>query len=158
MLIFVSFKAKNLDIKRDKMLDIHVNWLLILAANFIVLMFVLNIILYKPLLKIFNEREASTKGFLDAAKDMNAGKEAGIEKMNREIAEARKKAKGVFENIRNEGLSAQKKALSEAEAAAAGLLQKAREELKAEVAKATQALRGDVEKFSDEIVRKLVKA
>lgn len=158
MLIFVSFKAKNLDIKRDKMLDIHINWLLILAANFIVLMFVLNIILYKPLLKIFNEREASTKGFLDAAKDMNAGKEAGIEKMNREIAEARKKAKGVFENMRNEGLSAQKKALSEAEAAAAGLLQKAREELKAEVVKATQALRGDVEKFSDEIVRKLVKA
>lgn len=140
------------------MLDIHVNWLLILAANFIVLMFVLNIILYKPLLKIFKDREASTKGFLDAARDMDAGKEAGIEKMNKEIAEARKKAKGVFENMRNEGLTTQKQALSSAEAAAADLLQKAREELKVEVAKATQALRGDVEKFSDEIVRKLVKA
>jgi F-type H+-transporting ATPase subunit b len=140
------------------MLDIHVKWLLVLAANFIVLMFVLNIILYKPLLKIFKDREASTKGFLDAARDMGAHKEAGIEKMNKEIAEARKKAKGVFENMRNEGLSAQKQALSDAEAAAAGMLQKAREELKAEVTKATQALRGDVEKFSDEIVRKLVKA
>ena len=140
------------------MLDIHVNWLLILAANFIVLMFILNAILYKPLLKIFKDREASTKGFLDAARDMSGNKEAGIEKMNREIAEARKKAKGVFDNMRNEGLNAQKQALSEAEAAAAGLLQKAREELKGEVVKATQALRGDVEKFSDEIVRKLVKA
>jgi F-type H+-transporting ATPase subunit b len=140
------------------MLDIHINWLLILAANFIVLMFLLNIILYKPLLKIFKEREASTKGFLDAAKDMDASKEAGIEKMNREIAEARKKAKGVFENMRNEGLNTQKGALSDAETAAAGLLQKAREELKTEVARATQALRGDVEKFSDEIVRKLVRA
>ncbi len=140
------------------MLDIHVKWLLVLAANFIVLMFVLNIILYKPLLKIFKEREASTKGFLDAARDMGANKEAGIEKMNKEISEARKKAKGVFENMRNEGLSSQKQALSDAEATAAGMLQKAREELKAEVSKATQALRGDVEKFSDEIVRKLVKA
>ncbi len=140
------------------MLDIHVKWLLVLAANFIVLMFVLNIILYKPLLKIFKEREASTKGFLDAARDMGANKEAGIEKMNKEIAEARKKAKGVFENMRNEGLNSQKQALSDAEAKAAGMLQKAREELKAEVSKATQALRGDVEKFSDEIVRKLVKA
>lgn len=140
------------------MLDIHVNWLIVLAANFIVLMFVLNIILYKPLMNIFKEREASTKGFLDAAKDMDVSKEAGIDKMNKEIAEARKKAKGVFENMRNEGLDTQKKALSDAEAAAAGLLSKAREELKAEVAKATQALRGDVEKFSDEIVRKLVKA
>ena len=140
------------------MLDIHPNWLLILAANFIVLMFVLNAILYKPLLRIFKEREASTKGFLDAARDMGANKEAGIAKINQEIAEARKKAKGVFENMRNEGLNTQKQALSDAEAVAAGLLQKAREELKAEVAKATQALRGDVEKFSDEIVRKLVKA
>ncbi len=140
------------------MLDIHVNWLLVLAANFIVLMFVLNSILYKPLLRIFKEREASTKGFLNAARDMNANKEAGIEKMNKEIAEARKRAKGAFDTMRNEGLGTQKQALSDAEAAAAGLLQKAREELKAEVAKATQALRGDVEKFSDEIVRKLVKA
>ncbi len=140
------------------MLDIHINWLLILAANFIVLMFILNSILYKPLLQIFKEREASTKGFLDAAKEMDANKEAGLEKMNKEIAEARKKAKGVFESMRNEGLDTQKKALADAEAAAAGLLQKAREELKAEVGRATQALRGDVEKFSDEIVRKLVKA
>ncbi len=140
------------------MLDIHVNWLIILAANFIVLMFILNAILYKPLLKVFKDREASTKGFLDAAKDMSANREAGIEKMNKELSEARKKAKGVFDSMRNEGLDAQKKALSDAEASAAGMLQKAREELNAEVAKATQALRGDVEKFSDEIVRKLVKA
>lgn len=140
------------------MLDIHPNWLLILAANFIVLMFILNAILYKPLLRIFKEREASTKGFLDAARDMDASKESGIAKINHEIAEARKKAKGVFENMRNEGLSTQKQALSDAETVAAGMLQKAREELKAEVAKAAQALRGDVEKFSDEIVRKLVKA
>ncbi len=140
------------------MLDIHLNWLLILAANFIILMFILNIILYKPLLRIFKEREASTKGFLDAARDMSANKEAGIAKISQEIAEARKKAKAVFENMRNEGLDTQKQALSDAEASAAGLLQKAREELKTEVARATQALRGDVEKFSDEIVRKLVKA
>jgi F0F1-type ATP synthase membrane subunit b/b' len=38
------------------------------------------------------------------------------------------------------------------------VLAKARAELKAEVEKARGALRADVEKFSDEIVRKLVKA
>ncbi len=140
------------------MLDIHLNWLLILAANFIVLMFILNIILYKPLLRIFKEREASTKGFLDAARDMGANKEAGIARINQQIAEARKKAKTVFENMRNEGLNNQKQSLSDAEAVAGDMLQKAREELKAEVARAAQALRGDVERFSDEIVRKLVKA
>lgn len=140
------------------MLDIHFNWLLVSAANFLVLMFILNIILFKPLLKVFQEREDSIKGSLTAAKEMDAKKEEGIARMNREISEARKKAKEAFEGLRSEGLNAQKQALSDAEANAAGMLQKAREELKGEVTKARQALRGDVEKFSDEIVRKLVKA
>jgi F0F1-type ATP synthase membrane subunit b/b' len=52
----------------------------------------------------------------------------------------------------------QKKFLSEADGRAAGMLQKAREELRSEAEKARQTLRADVEKFSDEIVRKLVKA
>jgi F-type H+-transporting ATPase subunit b len=140
------------------MLDIHINWLLILAANFLGLMVVLNIILYKPLLKVFTEREDSTKGALKAAKDMDAKKEEGIARMNKELGEARKKAKDAFDTLRNEGLNSQKQALADAEAKAAGMLQKAREELQAEVARARQALKGDVEKFSDEIVRKLVKA
>ncbi len=140
------------------MLDIHINWLLILAANFLVLMFVLNIILYKPLLKIFKEREDSTKGALSAAREMDAKKEEGIAQMNKDLGEARKKAKDAFESMRNEGLNAQKQALTDAETKAGAMLQKAREELQAEVARARQALRADVEKFSDEIVRKLVKA
>ncbi len=158
MLIFVSFKAKNLKTRGDKMLDIHVNWLLILAANFLGLMFVLNIILYKPLLKVFKEREDSTKGALNAAKEMDAKKEEGIAQMNKELGEARKKAKEAFESVRNEGLTSQKQALTDAEAKASAMLQKAREELQAEVGRARQALKADVEKFSDEIVRKLVKA
>ncbi|MBI5639818.1 MAG: ATP synthase F0 subunit B [Nitrospirae bacterium] len=140
------------------MLDIHVKWLLVLMANFLGLLFLLNIILFKPLLKIFKERKDAIGGSLDAAKEMGARKEEGIARMNREIAEARNKAKDAFEGLRNEGLGRQKEVFSEAEANAAGMLQKAREELRAEVIKARQALKSDVEKFSDEIVRKLVKA
>jgi F-type H+-transporting ATPase subunit b len=140
------------------MLDIHVKWLLVLAANFLILMYLLNIILYKPLIRIFDERKNSVKGSLDAVKEMNVRKEEGIATMNREIAEARKKAKEIFEGLRNEGVATQKKILSEAEEKAAGMLQKAREELRSEAEKARKALGADVEKFSDEIVRKLVKA
>jgi len=140
------------------MLDIYVHWLLVLTANFLVLLFLLNIILYKPLLKIFKERSDSVNGSLDAAREMNARKEEGIARMNKETAEARSRSKEVFEALRSEGLNMQKVFLSEAEENASGLLQKAREELRAEVAKARQSLKADVEKFSDEIVRKLVKA
>ena len=46
---------------------------------------------------------------------------------------------------------------SKAEAEASEILQKARAELKAEAGKARQNLRADVDRFSDEIVIKLVK-
>ena len=140
------------------MLDIYPVWLLVLMANFLILMFVLNIILFKPLLRIFKEREDTVKGSLDAARAMNVRKEEGIARMNKEVFDARGKAKAVFEDLRNDGINTQKTFLSEAESQASDMLQKAREELRAEVVRARGALKADVEKFSDEIVRKLVKA
>ena len=140
------------------MLDIHLKWLLLLMANFLGLIFILNIILFKPLLKIFRERKDMVKSSLDAAKDMAARKEEGLARMQKEISDARQKAKEVFEGLRGEGVQQQKSELSAAEAKGAEMLQSAREELRREVEKARQALKADVEKFSDEIVRKLVKA
>lgn len=140
------------------MLDIDKFWLLVLTFNFLGLMYILNIILFRPLLKVFHERESTVKGSLDAAREMNSRKEEGIERMNKELFEARSKAKEAFESLRNEGLEVQKSLLSDAEAIAAGMLQKAREELRSEGEKARQALKADIEKFSDEIVRKLVSA
>ena len=140
------------------MLDIDKFWLLILTANFLGLVYILNLILFRPMLKVYLERESLTKGSLDAAKEMNNRKEEGLERMNKEISDARSRAKEAFEALRNAGLETQKNFLSEAEASAAGMLQKAREELRSEGEKARQSLKADVEKFSDEIVRKLVSA
>lgn len=140
------------------MLDIHLKWLLLLTVNFLGLIYILNILLFKPLLKVFKEREDTVKSSLDAAKAMTDRKEEGLVRMQQELAEARHKAKEVFEAMRSEGGQKQKEALSGAEVRAAELLQTAREDLRKEVEKARQALRADVEKFSDEIVRKLVKA
>ena len=140
------------------MLDIDKFWLLILTANFLGLVYILNLILFRPMLKVYLERESLTKGSLDAAKQMDGKREEGLERMSKEISEARSKAKEAFETLRNAGLETQKNFLSEAEASAAAMLQKAREELRGEGEKARQSLKADIEKFSDEIVRKLVNA
>ncbi|MEJ2696231.1 MAG: ATP synthase F0 subunit B [Candidatus Sulfobium sp.] len=140
------------------MLNIQLNWLILLTVNFLALIFILNIILYKPVLKIFEERDNTVKGSLDAAKEMERRKEEGIERMNKEIAASRAKAREVFDSMRSEGLEMQKTFLSEAEESSAAMIQTAREELKGEVSRARQALRADVERFSEEIVRKLVGA
>lgn len=139
------------------MLEIQLKWLIVLAVNFLLLLTILNFILFKPLLKIFKEREDTVRGSLDAAKEMNSRREESIARLNRELAEARGKAKEIFDTLKAEGLQKQKEVLSKAEAEASEILDKARADLKAEVEKARKTLRTEIDKFSDEIVRKLVK-
>ncbi|KPK44484.1 MAG: hypothetical protein AMK74_05065 [Nitrospira bacterium SM23_35] len=131
-------------------------WFFVLFVNFIILLFILNAILFKPLLQIFKEREDSVKGDLDAAKDMKEKSEEGIARLNRELAESRSKAKEIFESLKAEGVTKQREVLSATEAEALTTIEKARAEIKSDAEKARQSLRADVDKFSDEIVRKLV--
>lgn len=131
-------------------------WFFVLLANFLILLYVLNLILYRPLLRVFDEREQSVKGSLAAAKEMEAQKEKALEQMRKELAEAAGKAKEHFEALRAEGQGRQHDALAAAAQEAAGIAEKARQELRAEADKARSALRADVERFSEDIVRKLV--
>lgn len=132
-------------------------WFFVLALNFIILIFILNAILFKPILKVFKEREDTVKGALDAAKELAAKREEAIAQLNRELAESRTKAKETFEALKAEGINKQKEIVASAEAEATKMLEKARAEIRAEAEKARKALRAEVDKFSDEIVRKLVK-
>lgn len=132
-------------------------WFFVLLINFLVLLFVLNAILFKPLAKIFKEREAATTGAIDEAKSLMLKKDDAIQKMNAELISAKNKAKEIFDSLREAGVEKQKEMLTKAEAEAVELIEKARKELQAEAEKARAALRTDIEKFSDEIVNKLVK-
>ncbi len=139
------------------MLNIELKWLIVLAINFLLLLFLLNIILFKPLLKLFKDRDDTVKGDLDAAKSLGSQKEESIARLNRDLADARNKAKEILDTLKAEGVKEHKEVVSAAEAEVAGMLEKARAEVKVEAEKARKALRADVDKFSDEIVTKLVK-
>jgi F-type H+-transporting ATPase subunit b len=138
------------------MLDINLSFL-IMAINFFALLIIMNFIFFRPILKIFEERENTVKGSLNAAKEMNKKTEETIAGLNRELAETRSKAKETFETLRAEGLERQKEVLMSAEAEASAMLDKARSDILAEVERARKTLRTEIDKFSDEIVRKLVK-
>lgn len=139
------------------MLELN-KWFFVLLLNFLVLIYVLNIILFKPLVKLFTDRENTIKGALDAAKEMSQKKEDSMAAMNRELKEAVGKSNEIFESSRKEGQQRQKEILEDAGKRAQDLIGKARAELKTDAENARQKLSADVEKFSEEIVRKLVGA
>lgn len=139
------------------MLELN-KWFFVLLVNFLVLLYILNIILFRPILKILKERDASVKDYLKAAKELEQKREEAIVRMNQELQAARVKAREIFEEIRKDGLEKQRSLLEEANREAIEMISKAKEEIAVEAEKARQSLRADVDRFSDEIVRKLVGA
>lgn len=132
-------------------------WFFVLLVNFVILVFALKALLFDPLSKIGGERDKATKGALDEAKAMIAQKDEAVAKMNAELGAARQQAKATASALREEGLTKQKETLSGAESAAVQQIEAARKEIQAETEKARTALKADVERFADEIVRKLVR-
>ncbi|MFO0752626.1 MAG: ATP synthase F0 subunit B [Thermodesulfovibrionales bacterium] len=140
------------------MLNFEPQWFVVLLANFLVLLFILNKILFKPLLEVAKEREKATKGSLDEAHEMMLRKDEAAARMQAELLASKNKAKSAFESLRDEGQSRQKETLSKTEAQAVEMIEKARKELQGEAEKARRSLKAEIDRFSEEIVRKLVKA
>ncbi len=139
------------------MLDIN-GWFFVQLANFAILFFILNNMLFKPVLKKFKEREDITEGALEKARQMDQNKEGIITQIDTKLVAARNKAREAFEELSNEGLDTQKQALDAAQNEAVEINKKAKAELEAAVKKTRESLKSDIETFSKQIVDKLVGA
>lgn len=138
------------------MLELN-KWFFVQLANFLVLLILLNIIIFKPLLQLFKERDNRTKGFLDEAKRMDEEKERILSEVDKRITAANEEAKKIREWLRNEGVSANKEILEQAHLEALRISEEAKRDLESEVKKARERLRSDVESFANKIVEKLIR-
>jgi F-type H+-transporting ATPase subunit b len=137
------------------MLELN-KWFFVQLANFLLLLFVLNIILFRPMLRLFQEREEHTTGFLNDAKAMDKEKDEVLSQIDSKLAGARDRAKAVFEKFSTEGIEIQKLAVDSAQNEAVEINRKSKEEIETATDKARAALKADIENFSQRIVEKLV--
>lgn len=133
------------------------NWFFVLMVQFFILMFILNAILFKPMVELFRQREQTIKGALDEAQSMNEKKEKAIAQMNADLAAARAEAKRIINELKEEGLAHQREVVSNAEKEAVQMIEKARAEIKAETERVRNLLKQEVDRLSEEIVNKLIK-
>lgn len=139
------------------MLDVN-SWFFAQLANFIFLLIILNVILYKPFLRLFKERDENTKGALEKAKALDSEKDGLLAQVDAKLAEARGKARKSFEALSKEGADIQRIALEAAQNEAVDINRKAKADLEAATEKARASLKSDVESFAKQIVEKLVGA
>ncbi|NOY39661.1 MAG: hypothetical protein GXO95_05410 [Nitrospirae bacterium] len=131
-------------------------WFFVQLANFLVLLFLLNILLFRPLLNLFKERKENIDGAIEEAKRLNERKDEELARFNKELADAREKAKDFYNSLRQEGLLKQKEMIAQAQVEALKEIEAAQAEIRKETEKVRKLLGDDVRRFSEEIVEKLI--
>ncbi len=131
-------------------------WFFVQLANFLILLVILNVILFRPLLELFKQRKETIEGSLEEARSLDQQKEEQLKLYIQELAEAREKAKEIYNTLRQEGLQEQKALIAKAHEEAMAELEAAKASIRGEVEKVRKAMGEYVRQFSDEIVKKLV--
>lgn len=137
------------------MIDINIT-LLIQLANFIVLLIALNVILYKPVRQIMQEREQGVSSAFGDAKAAQERVQGLLEQYNASLGEAKQKATSTYSTIYQQGLDAQRDMIAAERAKAGEMLDKARAEVAAASNAARADLRKEAERLSQEITLKLL--
>jgi F-type H+-transporting ATPase subunit b len=138
--------------------DINLVGLTFQVINFLLLLYILNRLLFKPLLARMDERSAKiTKGLEDAEV---AARDRELARAEREaaVAEARKEAANVIANANKIAGDTRDEILSKARADAEKVTERAREEITAEKEKAMAELRAQVADLALQAAGKLVRS
>jgi F-type H+-transporting ATPase subunit b len=118
--------------------------LAIQAFNFLLLMFILYRLAYKPLLRMMDERSARIRNDLDEARRLREESERDRETYRAQISQARDEARTILEEATGVAGKIRQQALADAEAQSAQTLVRAREEIEREKEQAIAELRREV--------------
>ncbi|MDD5451445.1 MAG: ATP synthase F0 subunit B [Desulfovibrionales bacterium] len=137
------------------MLDIDIT-LLIQLANFLALMVILNLILYRPLRKIITERKEKVSGLEREIEGLIKNASQRLEDFKVKMSGAHERGNKEKENLKNEGLGEEKqiisKTRSEAEASKSQMLS----QIDQDANKAKEELKGQVSGFASDIAAKIL--
>jgi F-type H+-transporting ATPase subunit b len=114
--------------------------LFIQMVNFIVLVILLNAVIFKPILKLFDERNEKVEGAVDEARRLSEEAEKLMEEYERKISEARQQALQLVNEGRLQAVDSQKKALAKVRGEAEGQLKQLKERVDKEKGEASRVL------------------
>jgi F-type H+-transporting ATPase subunit b len=139
------------------MVSVSINATLIYQLlAFLILMFVLNKILYKPILGIINERERKFQSLKDGAADSKKLLEQGEAEEKESGIEVRRQGSKSFNVLKAEGQAREKEIHEKAQQEAAKSLELAMESIRSDVQAAKEDLDKEASKIGGEIASRLL--
>ncbi len=124
--------------------------------GFFVLLIILNRLLFKPLLKVMEERERHTGGTVKEAEEIEKEIKEGLAAYEKKLLEARVKGGEVRQKLKEEALAEEKKLLEAAGAEASKELSLMRDKITAEKDSAITKLTAETKSISREIAGRLI--
>ena len=130
--------------------------LLIQIANFLLLLYLLNRILYRPIRRILAERAEQMNTYEGTIADLQQRSAQDAESLEQNMKNARKEGFDRKEGLRGEGLEEEKGMLQKASAAAGERIDEAKAEIERHVEGVRKTLEKDIGAFSQELAEKIL--
>ncbi len=125
-------------------------------GNFLLLMLLLNFVLYKPIRGILKKRAEKIAELNSDITSSQEGVKAKTEEMEARRAEARRAGAAVREDIKNQGRQVEREMIEAATKEMEEAVAKVREQIAADIAKARDELKGQVQTFGKELAQKVL--
>ncbi|QGY39824.1 hypothetical protein GM415_06710 [Pseudodesulfovibrio cashew] len=126
------------------------------AANFIVTVFVLNVLLIKPIREIIKKRKGLMADQMEKIEGFNKNATEKMADYEAQLASARAEANEVRSSAKEEATAEEQKLMAEAGKEASGTIQAARAEIEKEVQAAMGQLTKDIDKFAEAATGKIL--
>jgi F-type H+-transporting ATPase subunit b len=125
-------------------------------ANFLFLLFILNILLYRPIRQILGKRKAEVEGLQHSVGELEGKASRFAGELEESAAKARKAGYEEKESLKHQGLEEEKAVLKEAATASGERMGQARAEMEKKLLEAKGALERELSLFSKELAEKIL--
>ena len=126
------------------------------VANFLMLLLLMNIFLYRPIRKMLTQRRAETSSLEGSIEDFLSRSGQNEKSIEDGLVLARKEGYMEKEGLRGQGLEAEKELLQKAGAEAEEKIRNAREEMEKKMIDVRKTLQDQVAAFSEELAEKIL--
>ena len=136
---------------------IELNWtMLIQLINFLLLIWILNKILYQPVLKVLNERDSRIGGAQNRARSLIAQGEGLLADYEVRLRNTKIEAMALKTEIRKEAAVASSQAIDAARLQADGIVTETRAAMRAELDQVRRELEPELGSLADEIAARVL--
>ena len=130
--------------------------LIIQIINFLFLLFALNLVLYRPVRRILNQRKKQMDGFQNQIGTLQSKSEQVAKELEENVVGATKEGLREKESLKSSGYEQEKGMLAEASSQAAQRIDEARKEIMESIVSARQSLERELANFSKELAEKIL--